>query len=154
MSHIHTMSKHQQTPTETDTAPFLLHFWLPGFPSSSPVSSDEPIVLFLTFTPPRFPNDGLASLHNCFFFCFENNVPFWGQCHGLESEEMSWCLKQNSSLHNKWGSVWLLLKRGARQMKTNPPQNCANYADNLTSVFTSLQCHHTIQDLSRPKISG
>lgn len=115
-SHIHTTSKHQQTlHTETDTAPFLLHLWLPGFPFSSPVSSDEPIVLFLTFTPPRFPNDGLASHCNCFSFYFENNFPFWGQCHNLESEEMSWYLKQNSALHNTWESVWLLLKRGARQ---------------------------------------
>lgn len=144
-SHIHTMSKHQQIlHTEKDTAPFLLHLRLPGFPFSSPVSSDEPIVLFLTLTPPRFPNDGLASHRNCFFFYFENNFPFWGQCHSLESEEMSWYLKQNSALHNTWGSMWLLLKRGARQAKTNPPQNCVNYADNLTSVFTSLHCHCTI----------
>lgn len=126
-----------QTPhTEADTAPFLLPLGIPGFPFSSPVSSDEPIVLFLTFTPLCFPNDGLASHHNCFFFYFENKVPFSGQCHSLESEEMSWYLKHNSSLHNTWGSVWLLFKRGARQTKSNPPQNCANYADNLTSIFT------------------
>lgn len=115
MSHI--QSVRTAEPPRNRHSPLLHPLWLPAFPFSSPGSSDEPIVLFSTFTPPCFPNDGLHLIITASFSVlriishFEDSVTM---CN-----EMSCCLRQNSSPHNTWGSGWLLLKRGARQRQTH-----------------------------------
>lgn len=53
---------------------------------------------------------------------FKNNFPFWGEkLHSFEAKEITWYLKQTWVQSNTQVSVWLLLKRGARQDKTNQP---------------------------------
>lgn len=54
------------------------------------------------------------------FSYFKNNFPFWGEkLHSFDVEEITWYLKQTWAQSNTQVSVRLLLKRGARQDKTN-----------------------------------
>lgn len=78
------------------------HIPVPLYSLVFPSVPQHPLMNLLSFfniPSSLFPNDGLASHHSCFFFYFEDNFPFWGQCPSLESEDMSWHLRQNSSLY-------------------------------------------------------
>lgn len=115
------------------------------------------LTLTLPYFNPCFPNNGLAAQHNPFFllilritFHFEERS---FAVLKLRKGADVWSRPQHNTTHGDLCSSCSSEVQD-KIKQTNPPQNCINYVDNLTSIFTSLLCHRRIQDLSHPESFG